>query len=70
MEESTAERMTKLESQLAHLDHQYDQLNQVVIEQGKRLARLESEWRRVASSVDGLELERIRSTNAKPPHYQ
>jgi len=45
-------------------------LNEVVINQGKQLARLNTHLRRLGQSVETIELERIRSTNPKPPHYQ
>jgi SlyX protein len=60
----------KLESNLAHLEHQVEQLNSVVIEQGKLLERLKKEVQRVSSSMQTLELERIKANIQKPPHYQ
>ena len=70
MKDEMTERFERLEAQVAHLEYLCEQLNQVVIDQGKRLARLESETRRVGSSLEGMEMERIRATNPKPPHYQ
>ena len=63
-------RLEKLESALAHLEHQYEQLNQVVIEQGRLLTRLQKEYVKTSDAVQTMELERIRANNAKPPHYQ
>jgi len=60
----------KLESNLAHLEHQVEQLNQVVIEQGKLLDRLKKETQRQSGILQTLELERIKSTVQRPPHYQ
>ena len=62
--------MERLESHLAHLERQYEELNQVVIEQGKMLARLQKDSAKVSDAVQTIELERIRATNPKPPHYQ
>jgi SlyX protein len=62
--------MEKLESHLAHLDHHVDQLNTVVIAQGKLLERLRKEVERQSNAMQTLELERIRSKSEKPPHYQ
>jgi uncharacterized coiled-coil protein SlyX len=59
-----------LESHLAHLEHQYDQLNQVVLEQGRQLTRLQALQQQVSQTMEAIELERIKGTNAKPPHYQ
>ncbi len=70
MDKETADRMEKLESSFAHLEHQYDQLNQVVLEQARQLAKLQLHQQKVAHTVENIELERIKSTNAKPPHYQ
>jgi uncharacterized coiled-coil protein SlyX len=64
------ERLEKLESNLLHLERQYEELNQVVIEQGKLLARLQRDSAKVSDAVQTIELERIRANNPKPPHYQ
>lgn len=65
-----SERLEKIESHLAHLEHQYEQLNNVVIEQGRLLARLQKENTKVSETVQTIELERIRANNPKPPHFQ
>ncbi|HEY5042494.1 MAG TPA: SlyX family protein [Verrucomicrobiae bacterium] len=70
MNDETSARLGKIESHLAHLEHQVEQLNAVVIEQGKLLERLKKEVQRQTSAMETLELERIKSNNAKPPHYQ
>jgi len=64
------EQWERIESHLAHLERQYEELNQVVIEQGKLLARLQKENAKVSDAVQTIELERIRGNNPKPPHYQ
>ena len=63
------QRLERIESHLAHLEHQYEQLNKVVIEQGRLLARLQKEQAKVARAVETMELEKIRAHNPKPPHY-
>jgi uncharacterized coiled-coil protein SlyX len=45
-------------------------LNGVIIEQGKLLERLKKEVQRQTSTMETLELERIKSNNVPPPHYQ
>jgi len=70
MPEENSQRIDKLESHLAHLEHQVEQLNGVVIEQGKLLDRLKKETQRQSGMMQTLELERIRSNVQKPPHYQ
>ena len=62
--------METLEIKIAHLEYLCDQLNLVIIDQGKRIARLENQVRGVTSSVQEIEMERVRNTNLKPPHYQ
>jgi SlyX protein len=69
MADEHSRRTEKLESNLAHLEHQVEQLNGVVIEQGKLLERLKKEVQRQSSAMETLELERIKSNNVKPPHH-
>ncbi|HEX3798651.1 MAG TPA: SlyX family protein [Verrucomicrobiae bacterium] len=69
MDKELAERLEKLESNLAHLEHQYDQLNQVVLEQARALSKLQLVQQQVSQTVESMEMERIKSTNPKPPHY-
>ena len=70
MADDNSRRMEKLESNLAHLEHQVEEMNRVLIEQGKLLERLKKEVQRQNTAMQTLELERIRSNNQKPPHYQ
>jgi len=70
MSDENSQRIEKLESHVAYLEHQVDQLNEVVIEQGKLLEKLKKEIQRQSSSLQTLELERVKSNVQKPPHYQ
>jgi uncharacterized coiled-coil protein SlyX len=70
MEESLAARMAVLESHITHLERQYEQLNEVVVEQARALARIHKELAKTSDAVQTIELERIRANNTKPPHYQ
>ena len=63
-------RLQKLESNIAHLEHQFEQLNGVVVEQSRLLERLKREIQRQSSAMETMELERIKSNVTKPPHYQ
>ena len=63
-------RLGKIESHIAHLEHQVEQMNTVIVEQGKLLERLKKEAQRQSSAMETLEMERIKSNNTKPPHYQ
>jgi uncharacterized coiled-coil protein SlyX len=66
----SSQRLEKIESHLAHLERQYEELNQVVIEQARVIARLQKETGKISDTVGTIELERVRATNPKPPHYQ
>ena len=70
MNDDTSARLGKLESDLAHLEHQVEQLNGVIIAQGKLLERMKKEVSRQMSAMESLELERIKSNVTRPPHYQ
>jgi uncharacterized coiled-coil protein SlyX len=70
MDTELSQRLARLESNIAHLEKHYEELNQVVIEQAKTIRKLQSNQQRLADTVETSELDRIKSTNAKPPHYQ
>jgi len=70
MADENPRRMERLEANLAHLEHQVEAMNSVVIEQGKLLERLKKEVQRQSTAMQTLELERIQSNHQKPPHYQ
>lgn len=70
MKEDNPERWERLEASVAHLERQVEQLNDVVIEQGKLLERLKREVQRQTAAMESLELERMKAHNPKPPHYQ
>jgi len=70
MADEYSRQIEKLESHLAHLEHQVEQLNEVVITQGKLLDRLKKEVQRQSTAMQTMELERIKSNVQKPPHYQ
>jgi SlyX protein len=70
MSDDTSSRLEKIEAHAAHLEHQLEQLNEVVIEQGKTIERFKKQLQRQAATLESIELERIKSTNPKPPHSQ
>ena len=70
MNDETSTRFSKMESNLAHLEHQVEQLNGVIIAQGKLLERMKKEVSRQSSAMESMELERIKGNITKPPHYQ
>jgi len=69
MNDEVAARFSRLEFQVAHLEHLAEQLNAVVIEQGRELDRMKKLLQRQGLEIETIELERIKSTNPKPPHY-
>lgn len=66
----TNERLTQIESHLAHLERQVEQLNDVVLEQTRTIEQLRLQLRRIGQSLETMERDRIQATNPKPPHYQ
>jgi uncharacterized coiled-coil protein SlyX len=70
MNDEASAQLHKLESNLAHLEHQVEQLNGVIIAQGKQLERLKKEVQRQSTAMESMELDRIKSNITKPPHYQ
>ena len=69
-DEELQKRIERLESSLAHLEHQFDELNEVIVEQEKTIHKQQIQLQRMAQTLEAAELERIKATNAKPPHYQ
>jgi uncharacterized coiled-coil protein SlyX len=70
MDNDSTQRLARLESNLAHLERLVEQLNEVVIAQGKELDRLKSGQQRLAQTIETAELDRLRIAQTKPPHYQ
>ena len=70
MNSDVDERLERLETAVAHLEKLCEELNRVVIEQGKALRRLQARQQQLSETVEQAELERIKATNPKPPHYQ
>lgn len=62
-------RLERIEAHLAHVERLHDELNEVVVEQARLLKKLQTQIRRISAAVEAAELERIRATNPKPPHY-
>lgn len=63
-------RLAALETHLTHLEHQYDQLNEVLIAQSREITRLKGVQQKIVETLEAAEGERIRATESKPPHYQ
>lgn len=66
---SASARIEQMETLFAHLERQFEQLNSVVIEQGKTLGRLQKRMEDLDHAVQGQDVERASSAQQKPPHY-
>ena len=70
MNDDATARIDKLESHVAHLERQIDDLNQVAVQQAQEIDRFKKQLGRVSQSIENAEMERIKSVDSKPPHYQ
>jgi uncharacterized coiled-coil protein SlyX len=68
-EHETQKRLDRIEAAIAHLEHQFDALNAVVVSQENRLGRLEKQVALLTRVLEQEELERIQAQNPKPPHH-
>lgn len=68
MNDEAVRRLEALETNVAHLERQVEQLNEVLVEQNNLTARLKKEVQRQSSVLQTMELERIKANNPKPPH--
>lgn len=69
MNDENAQRLEKLESHMAHLEYQVEQLNEVLVDQGKLIERLKKEVQRQSGMLQSFELDQIKSNNPRPPHH-
>ncbi|MBG86296.1 MAG: hypothetical protein CMO80_05280 [Verrucomicrobiales bacterium] len=70
MDSTSDERVTALESAVAHLERQYDELNGIVMKQDKLLTKLSAVVSRMDDTFRELELSKIKENNQRPPHYE
>ena len=63
------DRLAQLEASVAHLERLYDQLNAVIVEQDRRLGRLQKRVEQITDSFETQERERLQTNVEKPPHY-
>jgi uncharacterized coiled-coil protein SlyX len=69
MNDETLQRLERLEASVAHLEHQIEQLNEVVTEQSGLVEHLKKQVQRQSGVLETIEMERIKSNNARPPHH-
>ncbi|MSU35381.1 MAG: SlyX family protein [Pedosphaera sp.] len=62
-------RLEALERSHAYLEKLVGELNHVIVEQGRALHTLQKRLQGIGDSLDRQELDRIRASSTKPPHY-
>jgi uncharacterized coiled-coil protein SlyX len=70
MNDENRERWERAEANLAHLEHLVEQMNEVLIAQGRVVDLLKKQVQRQSEVLESMELERIKANQTKPPHYQ
>ncbi len=69
MNAENLQRLERIETHVAHLEHQVEQLNGVVVDQGRLVEQLKKQMQRQSAVLETMELERIKANNPKPPHH-
>jgi uncharacterized coiled-coil protein SlyX len=69
MNAETLQRLEKLEASVAHLEHQVEQLNEVVTGQSQLVELLKKQVQRQSGVLETMEMENIKANNARPPHH-
>jgi SlyX protein len=69
MNAENLQRLERIEIHVAHLEHQVEQLNGAVVEQGKLVEHLRKQMQRQSAVLETMELERFKDNNPKPPHH-
>ena len=64
------ERIINIESNLAHVEQTVESLSQTIVEQDKMIQQLQAQLAKLASSAESQEMDKIKGTIKKPPHYQ
>ena len=67
---SHEERLVNIESDLTHLEQLVGSLNQTIIEHDKTIQQLQPQVSRLTSSLEAKDIDSIKGTVTKPPHYQ
>lgn len=63
------DRLTELEIKLAHLEAAHETLNNVVVEQQRRIASMENQLKLLKQHLQQLYGSDIDPKQEKPPHY-
>ena len=67
---SHEERLVNIESGLTHLEQLVESLNQTIIGQDKIIQQLQTQMNRLTSDLEAKQMDSIKGTVTKPPHYQ
>ena len=67
---SHEERLVNIESDLTHLEQLVESLNQTIIGQDKIILQLQTHLNRLTFGLEAKEIDSIKGTVTKPPHYQ
>ena len=63
-------RIIIIESNLAHLEKTIESLNETIISQEKTIQHLQNQITSLSSATEFDQMEKIKGTIKKPPHYQ
>jgi uncharacterized coiled-coil protein SlyX len=64
------EQLINIETNMAHIEQTVESLNQTIIEQDKTIQSLQTKVNRLTAAAESSEMDKIKGTIKKPPHYQ
>ena len=64
------EQLINIESNMAHIEQTVESLNETIIEQDKTIQSLQTQVNRLTAAAESSEMDKIKGTIKKPPHYQ
>ena len=67
---SHEERLVNIESDLTHLEQLVESLNKTILGQDKIIQQLQTKLNQLTSNLEAKEMDSIKGTVTKPPHYQ
>jgi SlyX protein len=63
------QNLVELENRISYLERYIDELNEVVIEQGKTIDRIKWELKTMRDKSESSPVDPSRPADEKPPHY-
>ena len=64
------EQLINLESNMAHIEQIVESINETIVEQDKTIQSLQTQVNRLTAAAESSEMDKIKGTIKKPPHYQ